>query len=120
VPHAKTLLDKLSLTGTDGERARPWLVLAIVGALLFLPLLGRYGLWDPHEVRVAEIAREMAHDHSLTVPQRYPGRPALLLAAISIFRLPSSVVALPSRKSEITSGPRRTVSISSSSPAPMP
>ena len=77
-------LDRLTGTGSRAERARPYVALLVLGAVLFLPLLGWYGLWDPHEVRVAEIAREMAHDKTLAVPQRYPGRPALLLAAISL------------------------------------
>jgi len=34
-------------------------VLALLGALLFLPGLGRRDLWNPDEARYAEVAREM-------------------------------------------------------------
>jgi 4-amino-4-deoxy-L-arabinose transferase-like glycosyltransferase len=62
---------------------RAWIALALVGAALLLPLLGMYGLWDPHEVHVADIAREMAHTKTFRVPPRFGGKPALVLAAIS-------------------------------------
>jgi hypothetical protein len=35
-----------------------WVILA--GALLYLPRLGAHGLWDPYEVRLADVAREVA------------------------------------------------------------
>lgn len=74
------------MSGDDSGagRLRPYLVLLVVGGVLFLPLLGWYGLWDPHEVRVAEIAREMRDTKTLALPQRYQGKSALLLAAISL------------------------------------
>lgn len=79
MPDDTMWLDRLS-----GQRGpRPYLLLLLLAALLLLPMLGRYGLWDPHEVRVAEVAREMAHTHSWTVPARYAGKPILLLEAIA-------------------------------------
>lgn len=79
MPEAIDWLDKL----TEKRGARPWVLLVLLSAALFLPLLGRYGLWDPHEVRVAEIAREMAHTHTWVVPARFSNKPVLLLEAIS-------------------------------------
>jgi len=44
--------------------ARPWwqregALVAIFGALLYLPLAGAFGLWDPWETHYAEVAREI-------------------------------------------------------------
>lgn len=60
-----------SLTARRGARAP--LALLALAALLFLPLLGHDGLWDPAEVRIADVAKEMAHGHSWIVPARAPG-----------------------------------------------
>ncbi len=38
---------------------RPWALVALLGAVLFLPFLGSHGLWDPWESHYAEVAREM-------------------------------------------------------------
>ena len=62
------------------ERGKaPLLFVAIAGAVFFLPFLGSIGLWDPQETHVAEMAREMAHGHSWTVPARLGPRPPLLM-----------------------------------------
>lgn len=60
-----------------------WLLL-LLGAVLFLPRLGSFGLWDPYEVRIAEAAREMAQTGSLVVPEHSGARPPLLEAAIAL------------------------------------
>jgi hypothetical protein len=36
------------------------LIIAALGVCLFLPLIGSFGLWDPPEVRVADLAKEVA------------------------------------------------------------
>ncbi len=41
------------------DRWAPLLVL-LLGALLYLPGIGSFGLWDPHEVRIADAAKEVA------------------------------------------------------------
>ena len=38
---------------------RPWLLVVLLGAALYLPGLGKTGLWDPWETHYAEVAREM-------------------------------------------------------------
>ena len=38
---------------------RPSLLVFVVASLLYLPLLGAYGLWDPWETHYGEVAREM-------------------------------------------------------------
>ncbi len=38
---------------------RPALFVYVAGSLLFLPLLGQYGLWDPWETHYGEVAREI-------------------------------------------------------------
>lgn len=38
---------------------RPGLLLMVVVGLLYLPLLGTYGLWDPWETHYGEVAREI-------------------------------------------------------------
>ena len=85
--HALTRwLDDLTAESTDsaGRRRAP-LALLVLAALLFLPLLGHYGLWDPAEVRIAEIAKEMAHSKTWIVPARAPGpRTPLLYWALSV------------------------------------
>jgi 4-amino-4-deoxy-L-arabinose transferase-like glycosyltransferase len=48
-----SFLDRLT------ERQMTLLVLAF-GALLYIPLAGSYGLWDPWETHYAEVARQMA------------------------------------------------------------
>ena len=49
---------RLAATGPD-RRRRDLLILALLGALLFLPGLGRRDVWNPDEARYAEVAREM-------------------------------------------------------------
>ncbi|MBW2260983.1 MAG: glycosyltransferase family 39 protein [Deltaproteobacteria bacterium] len=61
--------------------SRPWLVpaaVAVVGALVVLPLLGSSGLWDPHESVAAEVAREAARDGAW-LPLTFDGEPAASL-----------------------------------------
>lgn len=61
---------------------RDLLLLALLGALLFLPGLGSRDLWNPDEARYAEVAREMQLSGSLSVPrlngQVYTQKPPLL------------------------------------------
>lgn len=113
-------LTKVSLVGSASLRRLPraaWVVL--LAALLYLPGIGRFGLWDPHEIRTADPARELAESASLgqlvlapdtTVPDtsgrgRYARRPGahLALPALGIellgttelgARLPLALVAL--------------------------
>lgn len=68
------------------ERRRATLILALLGALLFLPLLGSFGLWDPHEVRIADLAKEaMASGAGPTSPGRIAiQRPPLTLWLIGV------------------------------------
>jgi len=61
---------------------RDWALLALLGALLFLPGLGSRDLWNPDEARYAEVAREMRLESSWSIPrlngQVYTQKPPLL------------------------------------------
>ncbi|MCA9668857.1 MAG: glycosyltransferase family 39 protein [Myxococcales bacterium] len=57
-----------------------WAWVIALGALLLLPMLGQYGLWDPAEIRQADVAREVATKGTyadVTVNGRYTPRPPL-------------------------------------------
>ncbi len=57
-----------------------WVWILVVGGLLILPSLGTYGLWDPAEIREADVAREVAEKGSfgdVTVDGQYANRPVL-------------------------------------------
>jgi 4-amino-4-deoxy-L-arabinose transferase-like glycosyltransferase len=91
-------------------RRRDLLILALLGALIFLPGLGRRDLWNPDEARYAEVAREMRLAGSWAVPllngQVYSQKPPLLFWSIAFFgwltggidetaaRLPSALSAV--------------------------
>jgi hypothetical protein len=59
------------------------LVTVATGAILFLPGIGRFGLWDPHEVRVADLGRDVhdwsqaQHTFDITAGGKHPQRPPL-------------------------------------------
>ncbi|MEA2564220.1 MAG: hypothetical protein QOH06_5724 [Acidobacteriota bacterium] len=57
-------------------------LLALLGALLFLPGLGSRDLWNPDEARYAEVAREMRQEGSWAIPRLngevYTQKPPLL------------------------------------------
>jgi 4-amino-4-deoxy-L-arabinose transferase-like glycosyltransferase len=88
------------------------LLLFLLGALLFLPGLGRRDLWNPDEARYAEVAREMRLAGRWALPQLngevYTQKPPLLfwlIAAASFLtggvdetaaRIPSALAALGS------------------------
>ena len=91
---------------------RDLLLLAVLGALLFLPGLGRHDVWNPDEARYAEVAREMPLLGHWAVPhlngQVYSQKPPLLFWSIALFgrltggldataaRLPSALAAIGS------------------------
>jgi 4-amino-4-deoxy-L-arabinose transferase-like glycosyltransferase len=91
---------------------RDLLLLAVLGALLFLPGLGWHDVWNPDEARYAEVAREMPLLGHWAVPhlngQVYSQKPPLLFWSIAIFgrltggldataaRLPSALAAIGS------------------------
>lgn len=47
---------------------RPWWLVVLLGAVLFLPRLGSEGLWDPWEPHYAEVAREMVESGNWLEP----------------------------------------------------
>lgn len=65
---------------------RDLLILAFLGALLFLPALGRRDVWNPDEARYAEVAREMQAGGTWAVPQLngqvYSEKPPLMFWSI--------------------------------------
>ena len=66
---------------------RDLLLLALLGALLLLPGLGRRDVWNPDEARYAEVAREMRLSGSWAVPRLngevYTQKPPLLFWSIA-------------------------------------
>lgn len=83
-------------------------LLALLGALLFFPGLGRRDLWNPDEARYAEVAREMRDSGSWAIPRLngdvYTQKPPLLFWLILAFswgdvgeisaRIPSALSAI--------------------------
>lgn len=67
---------------TEAKPRRDLAVVALLGALLFLPGLGARDLWNPDEARYAEVAREMQESGSWAIPrlngQVYTQKPPLL------------------------------------------
>ncbi|MSP60353.1 MAG: hypothetical protein EXR72_08430 [Myxococcales bacterium] len=55
-------------------------MIAALGLCLFLPMLGSFGLWDPHEVKIADLAKEVAAAPALT-PKAASARPQWLVVA---------------------------------------
>ncbi len=47
---------------------RPWVLVGILGAVLYFPWLGSSGLWDPWEPHYAEVAREMVESGNYLEP----------------------------------------------------
>lgn len=70
-----------------GARRRDLLLLALLGALVFFPGLGRRDLWNPDEARYAEVAREMRLLGHGSVPhlngEIYSQKPPLLFWSIA-------------------------------------
>ena len=68
--------------------ARDLVLLALCGALLVLPGLGRRDLWNPDEARYAEVAREMLAGGDLVVPhlngEIYTQKPPLFFWSIAL------------------------------------
>ncbi|HEY3357756.1 MAG TPA: glycosyltransferase family 39 protein [Polyangia bacterium] len=68
----------------DTQRWLYPLVAVAVGACLFLPGIGRFGLWDPHEIKIADQARDVhkwAQEHGgafdVTAGGKFPVKPPL-------------------------------------------
>ena len=92
------------------ERRRDLLVIALLGALLFLPGLGLRDVWNPDEARYAEVAREMRLLGHWAVPhlngQVYREKPPLFFWSVALSggltggldetdsRLPSALAAI--------------------------
>src|SRR5512140_1477582 len=67
LPPKRGFLDRLS------ERQMVLLVL-LIGALLYLPLAGSYGLFDPWETHYGEVGRQMAQRNDF-ISLYWPGSP---------------------------------------------
>jgi hypothetical protein len=79
------------------ERHQRWafpLAAVFLGACLFLPGIGRFGLWDPAEIRIADQARDVnrwaeTHGFDVTAGGKHPQKPplAMWLMAKSVGKL---------------------------------
>ena len=64
-----------------------WLLVLFIGGALLLPGLGSFGLWDPVEIRQADLAQEVSKSGSfrdVTVDGRYSPRPPLYVWAVAL------------------------------------
>ena len=64
------------------------LVAVVLGACLFLPGIGRFGLWDPQEMKIADQARDVnrwsqQHGFDVTAGGKYAERPPLTMWLVS-------------------------------------
>ncbi len=100
----------LSFLGGLSRRRRDDLLLALAGALLFLPGIGGRDLWNPDEPRYAEVVREMRLRGDYLVPhlngEIYAHKPplqfwAIAAAALVRGRLDESAVRLPAVASAV-------------------
>ncbi|HWN43239.1 MAG TPA: glycosyltransferase family 39 protein [Thermoanaerobaculia bacterium] len=98
------------MTSLHDQGRRDLALLALLGALLFLPGLGSRDLWNPDEARYAQVAREMRLESSYAVPRLngevYTQKPPLffwLIIASSLLtggvgevaaRIPSALAAI--------------------------
>src|SRR5215212_4147109 len=77
-----------SAPGRGPALKRDLALLALLGALLFLPGLGARDLWNPDEARYAEVAREMRQEGSWAIPRLngevYTQKPPLLFWLIIV------------------------------------
>jgi len=65
----------------------PWLLVLVLGCALLLPMLGSFGLWDPQEIREADVAQEMARTGNfsdVTLGGRYQKRPVLTVWLVAL------------------------------------
>jgi len=76
----------------------------LLGACLFLPGIGQFGLWEPHEIRIAEQARDVLewsreHGFDVTAGGKHPERPPLTMwlvsRSIGVFGLSETGARLP-------------------------
>ena len=62
-----------------------WLFLTMaLGTAVLLPLIGTFGLWDPHEIRLADEARSLLKPTEEQQEQRVPSAPHIPLIAWSV------------------------------------
>ena len=92
---------------------RPFALVALLGAVLYLPFLGSSGLWDPWETHYAEVAREMVVSGNWLEPtwEHSPGmdrnrkhfysKPALSLWLMAV---PMAVIGVNSERGGIAPG----------------
>ncbi|HUT99932.1 MAG TPA: glycosyltransferase family 39 protein [Myxococcota bacterium] len=92
---------------------RPWVLVCLLGCVLYLPFLGSSGLWDPWETHYGEVAREMAESGNWLDPtwEHSPGqstdrkyfysKPVLILWLIAV---PMKIFGVDSATGGISSG----------------
>ena len=68
------------------ERRNAALATALLGVLLLLPMLGKHGLWEPYEIRIADIAKEVASSGGWAMPARSPRPPLVVWLITAGFR----------------------------------
>src|SRR5262245_45045678 len=83
------------------RRLPAWVWVLLLGAVLFLPRLGSFGLWDPYEIRYADAARELADGRARLAPGKPPLAALVTAIGIKVFgasewggRLPQALCGL--------------------------
>jgi len=64
-----------------------WLLVLALGSALLLPMLGSFGLWDPQEIKQADVAQEVAKTGNyadITLGGRYQRRPVLTVWLVAL------------------------------------
>ena len=84
------------------DRLPKWVWLLAIGAVLILPMLGSFGLWDPAEIKHADIARAVAAKGSfgdITVGGKYAPSSVLyvwlIAASVKVFGVSEFTARLP-------------------------
>jgi len=83
------------------KKVPPWVWVLLLGAVLILPRLGSFGLWDPYEIKYADAARELAQGKARLPPGRPPLGALLAAGGVKLFgtserggRLPEALAGL--------------------------
>src|SRR5262245_51872014 len=67
------------------KRVPAWLWVALLGAILYLPRLGSFGIWDPYEIRYADAARQLVQGQARLPPAKPPLSAIVAASGLRLF-----------------------------------